>query len=85
LLNRLIASGLGINDLTSENNKLLKYALGIEIDPESKINEADLQEIIENARTVQLKPELEPIKADDIKVEGLLHVTAVVDSIVNSD
>jgi len=64
---------------------MLKYALGIEIDPESNINSKDLEKIIKEAKTIQLKPELEPIKADDIKVEGLLHVTAVVDSIVNSD
>jgi hypothetical protein len=55
------------------------------IDPNSPINPADIKQTIEEAKTILLKPELEPINAKDIEVKGAIHVFAVIDCFVGSN
>ena len=79
ILARILKSGKNAKDLMALSAEEQKIMFGAELNLD-KDNINDLNKLLEDSKTL-IKPKIAPVNADDIKIDGAVHVNLIADSI----
>lgn len=82
MLGRIVQAGYSVDQL---EGKEIELGFSIDLSKLTDQQKNDIKSAIENFNKIPITPEVAPINAEDIKVEGLLHVKAIIDEIIQGE
>lgn len=82
MLGRIVQAGYSAKEL---EGKEIELGFSIDLSKLSPAQINDIQAAIDNYNKVVLTPEIAPINAKDIEVDGAIHVFAVIDGFIGAD